>query len=74
MKEKKPNIIYILSDDLGYGDYDMHISTVAHNRVFTPNINRMADMGMRFPTTYTGPSCTPSRSLLMTGLHLGHAR
>ncbi len=69
-KEKPvPNIIYILADDLGYGD----LSCYGQTRFSTPNIDRLAQQGMLFRQHYTG--CTvsaPSRSCLMTGLHTGH--
>ncbi|MBN2632076.1 MAG: arylsulfatase [Bacteroidales bacterium] len=64
-----PNIVYILADDLGYGD----LSCYGQKNFSTPNIDRIAEMGMLFTQHYTG--CTvsaPSRSSLMTGLHTGH--
>jgi arylsulfatase A-like enzyme len=64
-----PNIVYILADDLGYGD----LSCYGQRKFSTPNIDRLADQGMLFTRHYTG--CTvsaPSRSSLMTGLHTGH--
>ena len=64
-----PNIVYILADDLGYGD----LSCYGQKRFSTPNIDRLAQQGMLFRQHYTG--CTvsaPSRSCLMTGLHTGH--
>ena len=69
VKESKPNIIYILADDLGYGD----LSCYGQQKFSTPNIDRIAREGMLFRQHYTG--CTvsaPSRSCLMTGLHSGH--
>jgi arylsulfatase A len=68
-KESLPNIIYILADDLGYGD----LSCYGQKKFSTPNIDRLAHEGMLFTQHYTG--CTvsaPSRSCLMTGLHTGH--
>lgn len=67
--EKLPNIIYILADDLGYGD----LSCYGQEKFKTPNIDKLASQGMLFRQHYTG--CTvsaPSRSSLMTGLHTGH--
>jgi len=64
-----PNIVYILADDLGYGD----LSCYGQSRFTTPNLDRLASQGMKFRHHYTG--CTvsaPSRSCLMTGLHSGH--
>ena len=66
----KPNIIYILADDLGYGD----LSCYGQTRFETPNIDRLAAGGMLFTQHYAGATvCAPSRSALMTGLHTGHA-
>jgi arylsulfatase A-like enzyme len=67
---KKPNIIFILADDLGYGDLGCYGQTV----IRTPNIDRLAAEGMRFTDHYAGSTvCAPSRCCLMTGLHTGHA-
>src|SRR5437016_4571112 len=67
----KPNIIFILADDLGYGDLGCYGQT----RIKTPNIDRLAAEGMRFTQCYAGSTvCAPSRAALMTGLHTGHAR
>ena len=66
---RKPNIIYILADDLGYGDP----SCYGQQKFTTPNIDRLAAQGMLFTQHYAGTSvCAPSRSSLMTGLHTGH--
>lgn len=66
----KPNIIFILTDDLGYGDLGCYGQKV----IQTPNIDRMAAEGIRFTECYTGsPVCAPSRCVLMTGKHTGHA-
>jgi arylsulfatase A-like enzyme len=65
----KPNIIYILADDLGYGD----LSIYGQSNFETPNIDRLARQGMLFTQHYSGATvCAPSRSALMTGLHTGH--
>ncbi len=64
-----PNIIYILADDLGYGD----LSCYGQEKFQTPNLDQMATQGLRFTSHYAG--CTvsaPSRCSLMTGLHTGH--
>jgi len=67
---RKPNIIFILADDLGYADLGCYGQT----KIRTPNIDRMAAEGMRFTQHYTGNAvCAPSRCVLMTGLHPGHA-
>lgn len=65
----KPNIVYILADDLGYGD----LSVNGQIHFQTPNIDKMAAEGMLFTQHYAGTTvCAPSRSSLMTGLHTGH--
>ena len=67
---KKPNIIFILADDLGYGDLGVYGS----KHIKTPNLDAMAANGIRFTNHYSGSTvCAPSRSTLMTGLHTGHA-
>lgn len=69
--ERKPNIIFILADDLGYGD----LGCYGQKRIKTPELDRMAAEGMRFIQHYAGSTvCAPSRCSLMTGLHTGHAR
>jgi len=68
--EKRPNIIFILADDLGYGD----VGCFGQKTIQTPNIDRMAQEGMCFTDHYAGSTvCAPSRCCLMTGLHTGHA-
>ena len=65
-----PNILFIMADDLGYGD----LGCYGQKRIQTPNIDRMAAQGMRFTQHYSGSTvCAPSRCSLMTGLHTGHA-
>jgi len=67
--DTKPNIIFILADDLGYGD----LGCYGQKRIKTPNLDRMAAEGMRFTQHYAGSTvCAPSRCTLMTGLHTGH--
>tara|TARA_R110002096_G_scaffold187584_1_gene367060 strand:+ start:1263 stop:2642 length:1380 start_codon:yes stop_codon:yes gene_type:complete len=64
----KPNIIYILADDLGYGD----LSCYGQEKLSTPNIDRLAKEGLQFTNHYSGNTvCTPSRAVLMTGMHSG---
>ncbi|MDP6525436.1 MAG: arylsulfatase [Kiritimatiellia bacterium] len=66
----KPNIIYILVDDLGYGD----VGCYGQEIIKTPNLDRMAAQGMRFTDHYSGSTvCAPSRCVLMTGKHTGHS-
>lgn len=70
-QQKRPNIIFILADDLGYGNLG---SYNAKNRIPTPNLDRMAKEGTRFTRFYAGSTvCAPSRCALMTGKHMGHA-
>ncbi|MBI1830437.1 MAG: sulfatase-like hydrolase/transferase, partial [Planctomycetes bacterium] len=67
---KKPNIIFILADDLGYGD----LGCYGQKKIKTPNLDRMASQGLRFTQAYAGSTvCAPSRCVLMTGKHTGHA-
>lgn len=66
---QKPNIIYILADDLGYGD----LSCLGQTHFQTPNIDQLAAEGMTFTQHYAGSTvCSPSRSVLLTGQHTGH--
>ena len=68
---EKPNIIFIMADDMGYGD----AGCFGGKLIKTPNIDRIAVEGMRFTQCYAGSTvCAPSRSVLMTGLHTGHTR
>ncbi len=68
---RKPNVVFILADDLGYGD----LSCYGQKMFATPNLDRLAEEGMRFTQAYAGSTvCAPSRCCLMTGLHTGHAR
>lgn len=70
-QERKPNIVFILADDLGYGDLGCYGQT----RIRTPNLDRLAREGLRFTQCYAGSTvCAPSRCALMTGLHTGHCR
>ena len=67
--QQKPNIVYILADDLGYGD----LSCYGQKHFQTPNIDKIAVEGMLFTQHYSGCTvCAPSRSSLMTGQHTGH--
>jgi arylsulfatase A-like enzyme len=68
---RTPNIIFILADDLGYGD----LSCYGQKKFKTPNIDQLAAEGIRFTQHYAGSTvCAPSRCALMTGLHTGHAQ
>jgi len=67
---KKPNIIYIMADDLGYGD----LGCYGQKLIQTPNIDQLANEGMRFTDHYAGTAvCAPSRCVLITGKHMGNA-
>lgn len=69
-KSRKPNIIFILADDLGYGD----LGCYGQKKIKTPNIDHLAAEGIRFTNHYAGSTvCAPSRCALMTGLHTGHS-
>ena len=66
---RPPNIVWIMADDLGYGD----VGCYGQQHIRTPNIDRLAKEGTRFTDAYSGCTvCAPSRSVLMTGLHMGH--
>lgn len=66
---ERPNIIYIMVDDLGYGD----LGCYGQEQIATPNIDRLAAEGMRFTDHYAGHTvCRPSRLVLWTGRHVGH--
>lgn len=65
-----PNIVFILADDLGYGE----LGSYGQTRIKTPHLDRLAAQGMRFTQFYSGsPVCAPSRGTFLTGQHTGHA-
>jgi len=65
----KSNIIYILADDLGYGELGLY----GQEKIETPNLDLLAEKGMTFSQHYTGaPVCAPARGVLLTGKHMGH--
>jgi arylsulfatase len=67
---RKPNIILVLADDLGYNE----VGVYGQKKIRTPNIDRLAQEGVRLTDHYSGsPVCAPSRAVLLTGLHTGHA-
>ncbi|MFK7910959.1 MAG: arylsulfatase [Akkermansiaceae bacterium] len=67
---KQPNIVFILADDLGYGE----LGCYGQEKIKTPTLDHLATEGMRFTQHYTGaPVCAPARCVLMTGKHLAHA-
>ena len=69
VNSEKPNVIFILCDDLGYGD----IGCNGQKKLKTPNIDKIASEGIRFTDFYSGSTvCAPSRCVLMTGQHTGH--
>ncbi len=68
-RRERPNIVFVLADDLGYGD----LGCYGQKRIKTPSIDKMAAEGIRFTDHYAGSTvCAPSRCVLMTGLHTGH--
>jgi arylsulfatase A-like enzyme len=68
--QRRPNFVFILADDLGYGD----LSCYGQSRIETPNLDRLAKTGIRYTQAYSGSTvCAPSRCCLMTGKHTGHA-
>ncbi|MEL7120125.1 MAG: arylsulfatase [Bacteroidota bacterium] len=69
-RDDLPNIIYILADDLGYGE----VGAYGQTKIETPNIDALAKEGMLFSQHYSGaPVCAPARAALLTGKHLGHS-
>jgi arylsulfatase A-like enzyme len=69
--KQSPNILFIMADDLGYGD----LGCYGQQKIQTPNIDQLAVEGMRFTQAYAGSTvCAPSRCSLMTGMHNGHNR
>ena len=69
--KSRPNIIFIMADDLGYGD----LSCYGQSNFTTPHIDSLANEGMRFTQFYSGSTvCAPTRSTIMTGQHTGHTR
>lgn len=67
---KRPNIIYIYADDLGYGE----LGCYGQEKIRTPNLDKLAKEGMRFTQHYSSsPVCAPARCMLLTGKHAGHA-
>ena len=68
-QQTRPNVVFILADDLGYGD----LSCYGQEKFATPNIDQLAQEGMRFTQCYSGTTVSaPSRSCLLTGMHSGH--
>ena len=65
----RPNIVFIMADDLGYG----HLGSNGQTEIETPELDRLAAGGLRYYQAYAGSTvCAPSRSVLMTGQHTGH--
>lgn len=68
-KTAKPNVLYIIADDLGYGE----LGSYGQQKIETPNLDELARHGMRFTQHYAYPVCAPSRYILMTGQNSGKA-
>ena len=67
----QPNMIFIMADDLGYGD----VGCFGQKVIETPRLDQMAQEGMKFTQFYAGNTvCAPSRSVLLTGQHMGHTQ
>src|SRR5262247_2909516 len=64
-EDPRPNIIFILTDDQGYGDMSCH----GHPILKTPNIDRLHDESVRFTDFHVSPTCSPTRSALLSGRH-----
>ena len=65
LQAKKPNIIFILTDDQGYGDVNAH----GHPYLKTPHMNQLRTESVSFDNFYVSPSCSPTRAALLTGMH-----
>lgn len=63
MRNTKPNIVFIMMDDMGYGD----VGCYGNDKIKTPNMDKLADGGMKFTQMYSAPICSPARAQLMTG-------
>ncbi len=68
--QQKPNIIFILADDLGYGE----LSCYGQEKIKTPHLDQMAKEGMRFTSFYSNPLCAPTRCSFITGLNTSHSQ
>lgn len=69
-QDRRPNVVFILADDLGYRE----LGSFGQKLIKTPNLDRLAEQGMRLTQHYAGNAvCAPSRCVLMTGKHPGHA-
>ena len=69
----KPNIVWIMADDMGFGEVGSFPATSAVGRIRTPHLDELADSGLKFSRAYAGYTvCAPSRTTLMTGVHSGH--
>ena len=68
--ERRPNVVFLIADDLGYGD----LGCFGQTKIRTPHIDQLAKEGMRLTQHYSGNAvCAPSRCVLMTGKHTGHS-
>src|ERR1700694_2338279 len=65
LEARKPNIVFVLTDDQGYGDLSCHGNPILK----TPDLDRLHDEGVRFTDFHVSPTCSPTRSALMTGRH-----
>jgi arylsulfatase A-like enzyme len=73
LENSRPNIIWIMADDMGWGEPQVYPSISPHGRISTPNLNAFAKSGIHFTNAYAGYTvCAPSRTTLMSGYHSGH--
>jgi len=74
-KDTRPNIVWIMADDLGYGEVGLYPATSEHGRIATPNLDTFGKEGVRFTQAYAGYTvCGPSRMTFFTGRHSGQCR
>lgn len=72
-KPPRPNLIWIMADDMGWGEPGLYPSTSPHGRISTPHLDAFGSGGVVFNHAYAGYTvCAPSRTTLMTGFHSGH--
>merc|ERR1719443_1973978 len=71
-KTEKPNIVFVMADDLGWGEVGLYPANSPNGRIATPNLDRFGKEGVQFTHAYAGYTvCAPSRTTLFTGRHSG---
>merc|ERR1719247_2346798 len=71
-RDARPNIVWVMADDLGWGEVGLYPSTSPHGRIDTPNLDKFGKEGIQFTHAYAGYTvCAPSRTTFFTGRHSG---